>query len=316
MRYRVLLLALSMFFGMMLTYYVSLLAFNIYMNTIWKPSEECYESSRIRQQVRKLARIHREDGFEIPVYLNMMYPDTTIQMAGKLNEHTRAFRYKLGEIGKFHWYNGWRVCAEKWAENTASIFDTIYAVDTLIIRAIVAKPNIDTLYSRGDQLESRFRRNQLEYNKLVYAGPQTHMKASINIKPKTSGQYILLFSRTYLRVLFCIFIFYQLFRASLMLKSDLSITENLCRRIKIMGWGIVSYSVLAFQIDYMISSLYRLISIQSNSTAINHIDSLNINMSPYYSFNFESLSLGLSLIVLSILAKRSLEIEKSWSLTI
>ena len=314
MKNRILLSLLALSFSVALIYYVGLLSFNIYMNTIWdkSPAETQLPANKMNHRLRKMATIYKEDGFEIPVTMNFYYPDTIVQISGELNEATKAAENWIpnnDNIDNRRWFNTWPVSHSKWKERTMSKFDTIYKVDTLINRALVTKGEDDSW--RGVNVEAKFKENIFDLVQF-----QHFIKSTVNIKPKTTDQFFLLLFRANLIVFFFIFICYQLLKSVLILKSNFSFTINLYSRIKAIGWAILLYSILQFTLDYSLKYIYDFIAIDSSSTAANYIDDIVIYMYAYYDFPFEGFCVGLLLIIFSILMKRASEIEKDWSLTI
>lgn len=314
MKYKRFLILLSMIFGIALCYYIGSLTFHIYMNTLWDKSyeETLLPEYRFNYKVREMATIYAEDGFQIPVTMHFFYPDTIVQYAGILNEETKnkdSWIYNNDDIDNRDWLNTWRVDLNKWGKRTRAKFDTIYKVDTLLTRALISKNDTSSWY--GANVESRFKTNIFDITQF-----QPHVKSWASIKPKTAGQYYLLLCRDNLPIFYYLFIFYHLLRSVLILNSNFSFSENLYRRIRVIGWAIMIFEVLQFLLDYSLKYVYDFIVIQSSSTAVNYIEGLKLFMYAEYHLNFEALITGLLLILLSILMKRSSEIEEAWSLTI
>lgn len=302
-------------FVMALCFYVGSLFFNVYMNTLWdkSPKETSLPDNSINYTLRKMATIYKEDGFEIPVTMHFFYADTIVQYAGRLNEFTKkqeGWIYSQNNVDNRHWWSSWPSSLDKWEQAVLPRYDTIYQVDTLITRALTQKFR-EKPYHGGEKVEERYQENIFDL-----AGLQSHVKSWINVKPKQSKHYLIMLLRANLNTLFYIFLFYQLLMTVTTLKSNFAASKKLYKRVKIVGWALLVFTVFQFLLEYSLKSIYDFIRIESIATSLNHIDGLKLSMSSYLGFNFHIFSAGILLIILSLLMKRSSEIEDSWSLTI
>lgn len=310
MKIETLLSSLSVLFGIALVYHTGYLLFTVSINAYadeipnhFYPADQKFDSALGKMAIRaKLsARIYKEDGFEIPVWSRNYCPDTVVQISGIFTEKGK----KSNEIDKKGWSNGYgqKHSLKEWEEKTIPKFDTIFAIDTLVT------------FAKAGNLED-YRLNY--HNEFGFHLNDVHQfsKADFSIMPRSTAQYLILLFRTNLKILFYIFLFYQLFKTVRILKSDFSFNEKIFRRVKIIGWILSIYALLMFATSWLIASWYDMININSDSTVPNQISEYFIHMTPRYDFNFEIFSAGLLLIIFSFLMKRSSEIEKNWSLTI
>ena len=145
------------------------------------------------------------------------------------------------------------------------------------------------------------------------------MKTSISVRPEGRKLYLILLVRNNLKVLFLIFVLYQLFEVRT--RAEIPIFHSpasLYNRISTIGWCfLVIFNSSQFTLDWCDCFLLPQYQTGSSvSTAINNIEGLQVEIFPFHDFSFEGFFTGLLLIIFSILMKRSSEIEKDWSLTI
>lgn len=291
------------------------------MNSVWDktPEEVTLPDHKLNYKLRNMASIYEEDGFEIPVKMDCYYPDTVVQVAGVLNEETKKNESWIREhendsIDNRHWYNTWRISYKNWERRVLVNYDTIYKIDTLITRTIFSKwsPNYNRWH--GENVDEAFKNNILNLTQNHF---QPQVESSVYVKPKRKSHFFLLLVRDNLKILFLIFIFYQLWKMVISLKTTFSFNKNIYGRIKMIGVAVVIFSLLKFLFDYLLTHIYHFIGIESTSSYINYIhNDFVFYMYAHYEFSFEAFSVGLLLIVFSTLMKRSSEIEKNWSLTI
>lgn len=317
MNYKILLSFLATCFGAAFLYYLTFFAFTIYINTtaldyVSLQREMTNQNnsipSRVFARMKASATINKEDGFEIPVTTNFYYSDTIIQVLGKLNGHTESKTYRSFVTRK--WLSP-PISFSEWEKKHLIGFDTIFQKDTLITRGIVSQKKVIGNHNRPKNIESKYKENTLDVAPFQYV-----LKSTIKVKAKNSYQYVSLWLRENIKIIFSIFIFFQLLRSVLVLKSNFSFSDNLYNRIKIIGWAILLYALFQFLLDYNISCFYDSINIESTSTAHNYVDEFNMFILPDCDFSFEKFNAGLLLIIFSFLMKKSSEIEKNWSLTI
>lgn len=312
MKYKTLLSSLSLLFGIALIYYTGFLAFTMSMNIFGnKISNESFSPNNwvsFASRLKEVARIYDEDGFEIPVRLKFSYADTIVRATGKMYpEYTRNEK-----VDKMGWSSEYGKSLKEWEAKVKTRFDTIYSIDTVVTRALVSKMEESQIVDKNN-MNMLFNRNRFD----LYTNEHFRfLKTNVNVKPKTTTQYFLLFSRSNLKIIFYIFLFYQLLRITRILKSNFSFTKNIFRRINLIGWAFLFYSILMLIIDVILRSLYDSISIRSMSTVVNQIDSLYVFMYSRLDFNFEVFSAGLLLIIFSYLMKRSSKIEEDYSLMV
>jgi len=333
MKPKILLVILQWTFALVLCFYISSLLFNVYMNTLWDktPEETRLPEHSFNHTLRQLATIYKEDGFKIPVTLSFFYPDTIVQYAGQLNQETKekeSWIYSSNNVDNRNWQSSWNVSLGKFDAEYRPRYDTLYQVDTLVTRALTEKTRVKKdgfwlgskelededakdVYWVGEKIEERFENNIFDL-----AAFQPHVKSWVSVKPKEDKHYLIMLLRSNLPTLFFIFLFYQLLKTAKVLRSNFKVSKQLYFNMKIIGFALLGYTLLQYFLDLRLKSIYDFISIQSNSSSINHIESLSLYMYGYAGFNFHVFCGGLFLIILSGLMKRSSKIEDSWSLVI
>ena len=318
---KVLLWVLAATFGLIFSFLLAFFCFKVYVNIFWetsyaeiKTSEDGTSSSQ-----RKIMSLYKEDGIALPVSVSVSLRDSIFHYSGRFKSKA------LGPTGtpctpriKSFANARFPTVKEKYESIIDQAFDTIYSYDTTIYKLIAEKyTGKDTSYTIHAPSKPAFDwyLQREAKNGVFDVVPTLGIdKGYVRVHPKTKHQFLMLLIKDNLSFIFWLLLFYQLFRSVVGLNSKFSFSQNLTNRIFYMGLLFVSYVLISFFVDSSVASWFDLIRYQSSGTAFEDFKGdLGVSLYPYVKFQYFYLFLGILLIILHTLLKRSQQIEKEWS---
>lgn len=228
-------------------------------------------------------------GIPIPVNLTVNFPDTIIEVKGTKNGIT---------------------------ETRTSTFSGA----TSLTRPMKV-PNADSLlYSAFDSI---VRIDTSTYSFVDNMGPFTekdpfvvsndiHIKGEVSVLPNHLMDKILLYLRFHLKIVFMILIFYQLIGTVKNVEKTLGFNLNLGKKVKLIGLILIAYTALNLVLEYIISNSWSR-GMDFIKYSQGNAESMPMHIAPTINFEFDYLIVGVLLIILSSLIKRSAIIENEWS---
>lgn len=226
-------------------------------------------------------------GLPVPAIFSVSFPDTIIKVVGTKNGLTETRTSK---------FSGSKFFGGKTPNSDSllySAFDYIQYIDT-------------TTYSFVDKI-GPFR----EQGSLIVSN-EINIKGEIFVFPKHLLNKILLYLRHNLKLFFMILIFYQLIGTVKNVKQTLGFNLNLGKKIKLIGLILLAYTILNLVLEFILSRSWSsgmdFLKISPES-----VERMPVQIFPAINIEFDYLIVGVFLIILASLIKRSAIIEKEWS---
>jgi len=315
MNNRVVLGVLSVIFGGILIVRIGALAFDVYMNFFSNgpiTSVDYYEDDFGDSTfvTSKFGSSLEENGYAISIRFNLTLADSIVQAKGSGYKHLNEDEQKKINPDVVRWkslrwpFNQYKSQFDRYAEQ----LDTIYRVDTIVNHLVVRPPWPDSL-DRDDthSVNYTFKGGKPPIDWI--ANSTIGGSSIIRILPKTEHQKLMLLLRHYLLNLLITIIVYQFFRVVLILKNKVSFTQNLVKRTFYIAIWCLIYALGMYLVDKEIASWFIGIWKRTSATFSNPLEIVQYSIYPIVIVKFNYLFVGLLLLVLSTLFKRSADIE-------
>ena len=228
-------------------------------------------------------------GIPIPVNLTVNFPDTIIEVEGIKNgfKETRTSTFS--------------------GSTSLTRPMKVPNADSLLYSAFDSIQNIDTTtYSFVDNI-----RPFTETSPFVVSN-DIHIKGEVSVLPNHLKDKILLYLRFHLKMVFMILIFYQLIGTVKNVEKTLGFNLNLGKKVKLIGLILIAYTILNVVLEFMISNSWSH-GMDFIKYSRGKADSMHMHIASTINFDFDYLIVGVFLIILSSLIKRSAIIEREWS---
>ena len=313
MGHRILLVGLKLFFILGILLNVVYLGFAVYSNLLIEDHIRVIEDVSQGNEGYSHYRIypsHTRDGFPISVRLDLSIPDTVYTIKGVVEGMTYDKSWSPKRNDPF---------GDRIGKMIESVPDTITMRDTA--RFAFTSRNFgdsfkDTSFSEAPSFDWMLKYNESR-SKLNIVPAIRSSKTTINIKPKNIEQLIVLLVNTYFFTLILIYVLYQLLRAVYRMNKSLSFTVNLSHRLKNIGIALLCYTFLKYVLSRVILSWYPgYIALESAFKYEPIPEVAKIQFYGITEFSIHFFIMGMFLVTISILIKKSALIEEDWSLTI
>lgn len=156
--------------------------------------------------------------------------------------------------------------------------------------------------------------DEIEYYKTKDSN--SHVKGYIIAKSDNLLINSLQILRVYLPIFALAMIFFLLKRAFYLLKKEITFSEKLYKNVKWLGIIIISNTLIALVLTYILGSYFGNISVETMIDNKTFGGGINLSMNPRLEFDFTLFFVGISLLVLTTLLKSGNELQQENDLTI
>jgi len=153
-----------------------------------------------------------------------------------------------------------------------------------------------------------------EFSNLKIQGSDSTLDIIIN--PKDYFFKSVLILKNYLPLILLLFVSYQCMRLFKQLKANFAFDNVLNQRIKSIGYSFIAFPVINMIISYITMQYFVIINYHHYTNSIYSQGFNIINLNPIFEYNFQTLFLGLCLIVLAKLLKHGYDLQNENDLTI
>lgn len=235
----------------------------------------------------------------IPVSISLWLPDSIIFVAGK--DVFDMGYYAMDDLN----YLG--------LDLDKNQMDSLAEDSNTVITILRNEINVSTEFVRQDYENSfpYFKEPPFELVSSTVAG-----NGAIFVKPSNSLYDFVLGFRKFILLIGWILIFYHSRKIFQSMKSRLTFSLTLIKRVKWIGVLLIFPQLIEGLVNYYFSKQYTGVSVNSSRNIGRHLEGVIANIGSYYDFNWTIIIVGLSLLVVSSLFKLGLEMEHENNLTI
>lgn len=312
LKHKIILMILSIVFGLGMLYEVIGIAVAVYVNVILDEHVIIHSTDESNYGYTVFHTIENS-GLPIPIKGSISYHDTIFRAEG----------FTQGYIREDIWPStrslspGLKAHSKKIIES----YDSISYMDTSI-NVLLATDQLPSPHRPSPHTPPSFdyliqdERDKSTFD-IARGAPIMTYESEIYIKPRNRFQFLVLLVRVNIIRLIFIYIYYQLFRSVNKLNKTLSFSINLAERLKNVGLALLLFVILQFSFNQIIRTWYDNIRFHTANSQNNKIlDFVEVTFRHRVEFNLNYLIAGAFLITLSYLVKKSSQIEEDWSLMI